>query len=178
MKKISTTAAQKMEKVESQRLTVGLDLGDHFLRLDWKDDAVIATATFRGSEKEIREICAELDKFSKRSAVDLDAATQKLRTEIDQQLQSTNYSVQIGESVTFDNSVMPPGEYRVVMLPREKNLAEVGSMSQIAIYRRRKNAQEKLSRSSNVGLGSSSVGFPSPPISSSIRPLADRSTPA
>ena len=28
MKKISTTAAQKMEKVESQRLTVGLDLGD------------------------------------------------------------------------------------------------------------------------------------------------------
>ena len=28
MKKISTTAAQKMEKVESQRLTAGLDLGD------------------------------------------------------------------------------------------------------------------------------------------------------
>jgi hypothetical protein len=106
-------------------LLKGSSTSDHFLRLDWKDDAVITTATFRGSEKEIREICAELDKFSKRSAVDLDAATQKLRTEIDQQLQSTNYSVKIGESVTFDNSVMPPGEYRVVMLPREKNLAEV-----------------------------------------------------
>jgi hypothetical protein len=32
MKKISTTAAQKMEKVESQRLTVGLDLGDRSSR--------------------------------------------------------------------------------------------------------------------------------------------------
>ena len=28
MKKISTAAAQKIEKVEGQRLTVGLDLGD------------------------------------------------------------------------------------------------------------------------------------------------------
>ena len=28
MKKISTAAAQKMEKVEGQKLTVGLDLGD------------------------------------------------------------------------------------------------------------------------------------------------------
>ena len=28
MKKISTAAAEKMEKVEGQRLTVGLDLGD------------------------------------------------------------------------------------------------------------------------------------------------------
>lgn len=98
---------------------------DHFLILNWKDTTGVTTATFQSGEKEIREICAELDKFSKRRAVDLDAATQKVRSELAEQLQSTNYSIETEQSVTLDNSVLPPGKYRVVILHREKNLAEV-----------------------------------------------------
>jgi hypothetical protein len=30
MKKISTAAAHRMEKIESQKLTIGLDLGDRW----------------------------------------------------------------------------------------------------------------------------------------------------
>jgi hypothetical protein len=62
-----------------------------------------------GEEKEIREICAELDKFSKRSAVDLDTAAQKVRSESDERLQSTNYYIETDQSVTLNNSVLPPG---------------------------------------------------------------------
>ncbi len=58
---------------------------DHLLVLYWKDTAGVTTATLQGGEKEIREICAELDKFSKRSAVDLDTATQQTRAEFQEQ---------------------------------------------------------------------------------------------
>lgn len=98
---------------------------DHFLILHWKDTSGVTTATFQGNEADIREICAELDKLSERSAVDLDTAAQKVRTEFDERLQSTNYYIETSQTVTLDNSVLSPGKYRVVILLREKNLAEV-----------------------------------------------------
>ncbi|MBZ5723232.1 MAG: hypothetical protein LAO03_23080, partial [Acidobacteriia bacterium] len=106
-------------------LLKGFSTSDHFLILNWKDPSGVTTATFQGDEKQIREICAELDKFSKRSAVDLDTAAQKVRSEFDEQLQSTNYYFETDQNVTLDNSVLRPGKYRVIILQREKNLAEV-----------------------------------------------------
>ncbi|MBI1739690.1 MAG: hypothetical protein HYR57_02255 [Candidatus Koribacter versatilis] len=98
---------------------------EYFLTLNWKDTAGVTTATFQGDKKDIPEICAELVRSSKRPAVDLDAATQRVRTEFDERLQSTNYYIETDQSVTLDNSVLAPGKYRVVILQREKNLAEV-----------------------------------------------------
>ena len=106
-------------------LLKGSMASDHFLTLHWKDASGISSAVFQSDEQTIRDLCAELDKFSKRSAVDLDAATEKVRTEFNEQLQTTNYYIDIEQSVTVDNDVLPPGEYRVVIMQRENNLAEV-----------------------------------------------------
>jgi hypothetical protein len=98
---------------------------DHLLVLHWKDTAGVTTATLQGGEKEIREICAELDKFGKRSAVDLDTATQKLRAEFQEQLRSTSYIIETDQAVALDNIVLAPGKYRVVILQKETGLAEL-----------------------------------------------------
>jgi hypothetical protein len=98
---------------------------DHLLVLSSKDTAGVTTATLQGGEREIREICAELDKFSKRSAVDLDTATQKLGAEFQEQLQSTNYFIETDQGVRLDNIVLTPGKYRLIILRRETGLAEL-----------------------------------------------------
>jgi hypothetical protein len=98
---------------------------DHYLTLYWKDTTGVTTTTFQADEKVIRAVCAELAKFYKRSAVDLDAATQKVHTEFNEQLQNTNYHIHIEKSVALDNTVLPPDKYRVIIIQREKNLAEV-----------------------------------------------------
>jgi hypothetical protein len=98
---------------------------NHLLVLYWKGTGGVTTATLQGNEKDIREICAELDKFGKRSAVDLDTALKKLHAEFEEQLQSTNYFIETDESVTVDNKALPPGKYRVVILQKKMGLAEL-----------------------------------------------------
>lgn len=80
-------------------LLKGSTASDHFLTIHWKDASGISSAVFRSDEQTIRELCAELDKFSKRSAVDLDAATEKVRTEFNEQMQTTNYYIDIEQIV-------------------------------------------------------------------------------
>lgn len=98
---------------------------DHFLTLNWKAVGGVTTATFQGGEKDIREICAALDKVAKQPAVDLDAAAQKVLSNFDEQLKSTDYSIETDRNVTLNDRSLPAGKYRVVILRREKNLAEV-----------------------------------------------------
>ena len=98
---------------------------DYFLTLNWKALGGVSTATFQGDEKDIREISTELDKFSKQPAVDLDAAAQKALSDFDQQLKTTDYFIETDRNVRLNDRNLPPGKYRVVILRRENNLAEV-----------------------------------------------------
>lgn len=98
---------------------------DHFLILHWKDTSGVSSATLQGSEIEVREICSELQRFSKRSATDLDAATRKTRIAFEQAQQSTKYHVEIDRNVSLENIALAPGKYRIIILPREISLAEV-----------------------------------------------------
>ncbi len=98
---------------------------DHFVILHWKDMSGVSSATLQGNEIEVRAICTELQRFSKRSATDLDAAAQSTRTALEQAQQSTKYYVETDRNVSLENTVLAPGQYRVIILPREVNLAEV-----------------------------------------------------
>ena len=74
MKKISTTAAQEIEKVEGQKLTIGLDLGD---RSSWycvleesRRSAFGTEAAYdsKGDERGVREGAAQPDRSGNRDA--------------------------------------------------------------------------------------------------------------
>jgi hypothetical protein len=98
---------------------------DHFVILHWREPAGVTTATFQGSKQDVREICEELQKLSKLSAVDVDAATNKTRSDIEQRLNSTSYYVETEQKVFLDHVILLPAKYRVVFLQRENSLGEV-----------------------------------------------------
>ena len=125
---------------------------DHFLILHWRDVAGVTTATFQGSKQDVREICDDLQKVSKRSAVDLDAASNKTRSEIEQRLNSTSYYIETEQRVVLEEVVLPPAEYRVIFLRRADGLAEVSFLNpadntivahSIAKYEQRTNADRR-----------------------------------
>lgn len=106
-------------------LLKGSTTTDYFLILHWRELAGLTRATFQGSEQDVREICDELQKLSKVSAVDLDVATDKTRRAIEQGLNSTSYYIETEQKVVLEKVALPPGKYRVVFLKREDGLAEV-----------------------------------------------------
>ena len=125
---------------------------DHFLILHWRDVSGVTTTTFQGSKQDVREICDELQKLSKRSAVDLDTASNKTRSEIEQRLNSTRYYIETEQRVVLEDVVLPPAEYRVIFLRRGDGLAEVSFLNppdnaivahSIAKYEQRANADRR-----------------------------------
>lgn len=97
---------------------------DHFVSMYWLEDGVVRNAEFRASAGDTKSLLAELNRVTGKEVEDLQQFSQKRLKVIAKQFGAspiieTDRLVKVGwRSLSFD-------AYRVVGVPREKNLAEV-----------------------------------------------------
>jgi hypothetical protein len=98
---------------------------DHYVVLYWRDTfGVVSTATLKMNDTQAAEILAELERLTKRSALDLDAGADKRREQLEQAAKEDLY-VELDRDVTVGTDVLAPGRYRVIVVPGETGRGEV-----------------------------------------------------
>lgn len=97
---------------------------DHFVNMYWVEDGATKSAEFRASAGDTKSLLAELKKVTGRSAEDIQELAEKRRKSIAEQFDVSPVA-EIDRQVSMGWGTLAPGQYHLIVLPRENNLAEV-----------------------------------------------------
>ena len=97
---------------------------DHFVSMYWLEDGATKTAEFRASTGDTKSLLAELKMVTGREAQDLQGSSQERLKHI-AELFDAGPIVETDRQVNVAWRSLAPGAYRLVVVPREKNLAEI-----------------------------------------------------
>jgi hypothetical protein len=97
---------------------------DHFVSIYWPEDGATKRAEFRASAGDTKSLLAELKKATGRRAEDIQELAEKRRKLIAEQF-DVSPIVEIDRQVSIGWHTLAPGQYHLIVLPRENNLAEV-----------------------------------------------------
>jgi len=97
---------------------------DHFVSLCWLEDGVTKSAEFRASAGDTKSLLAELNKITGREAEDLQELAKRRQKSIREQFDSAPV-VGVDRQVSIGWHSLTPGSYRLFVVTRERNLAEV-----------------------------------------------------
>ena len=97
---------------------------DHFVSMYWVEDGVAKGAEFRVSGGDAKSLLAELNKITSKTAEDLIEVSQKRLKAIAERFEASPF-IETDRQVKVGWRDLAAGNYRVVVVPRERNLAEV-----------------------------------------------------
>jgi hypothetical protein len=97
---------------------------DHFVSLYWLEDGAVKRAEFRASAGDAKSLLAELNKVTARKSEDLQELAEKRRKLIAEQFDVSPVA-EIDRQVSIGWHTLAPGQYHLIVLPRENNLTEV-----------------------------------------------------
>jgi len=97
---------------------------DHFVSMYWLEDGTVKRAEFRASARDTKSLLAELNRVTGREVEDLQQLSQKRLKVIAKQFDASPI-VENDRQVNVGWRKLAPGAYRLVVVTREKNLAEV-----------------------------------------------------
>lgn len=97
---------------------------DHFMSMYWLEDGVPKSAEFRASAGDAKSLLAELNKVTGREVEDLQGSSQE-RLKLIAERFDASPTLETDRQVNVGWRTLAPGAYRLVVVPREKNLAEV-----------------------------------------------------
>ncbi len=96
---------------------------DHFVSMYWLENGVVKRAEFRASARDTKSLLAELNRVTGREVEDLQQLSEK-RLKIIARRFEASPTIQTDRAVKVGLRSLPRGAYRVVVVDREKNLAE------------------------------------------------------
>jgi hypothetical protein len=97
---------------------------DHFVSMYWVEDGTTKSAEFRVNTRDTKSLLAELKKVTGRGAEDVQESAEKRRKLIAEQFDISPIA-EIDRQVSIGWHTLTPGQYHLIVLPRENNLAEV-----------------------------------------------------
>jgi len=97
---------------------------DHFVRMYWIEDGATKSAEFRVRTRDTKSLFAELNKVIRTPVEDLQQLSQARLKLIAEQFDASPI-VELDRQVNVGWRTIAPGAYRLVVVPREQNLAEV-----------------------------------------------------
>jgi hypothetical protein len=97
---------------------------DHFVSLCWLEDGATKSAEFRASAGDTKSLLAELNRVTGREAEDLQELAKHRQKSIREQFDSAPI-VGVDRQVSIGWHSLAPGAYRLIVVTRERNLAEV-----------------------------------------------------
>jgi hypothetical protein len=97
---------------------------DHFVNMYWVEDGASKGAEFRVSAGDAKSLLTELNKVTGREAQDLHGSSEERLKLIAERFDASPI-VETDRQVNIGWRSLAPGAYRLVVLPREKNLAEI-----------------------------------------------------
>jgi hypothetical protein len=97
---------------------------DHFVSLYWLEDGAVKSAEFRASGGDTKSLLAELKKVTGRRAEDIQELAKRRQQSIREQFDGAPI-VGIDRQVSIGWHSLPPGSYRLIVVTRERNLAEI-----------------------------------------------------
>jgi hypothetical protein len=97
---------------------------DYFVALYWLEDGVPKRAEFRAGAGDTKSLLAELKKVTGRKAEDVQEFAEKRRKLISEQFDVSPIA-EIDRQVSIGWHTLAPGQYHLIVLSRENNLAEV-----------------------------------------------------
>jgi hypothetical protein len=97
---------------------------DHFVTMYWLEDGATKRAEFRASASDTQSLLAELNKVTGRKAEDLQELTERRQKSLREQFDGAPI-VGIDRPVSIGWHSLAPGSYRLFVVTRERNLAEV-----------------------------------------------------
>jgi hypothetical protein len=97
---------------------------DHFVSLYWLEGGAVKRAEFRASAGDAKSLLAELNRVTARKSEDLQELAEKRRKLIAEQFDVSPVA-EIDRQVSIGWHTLAPGQYHLIVLPRENNLAEV-----------------------------------------------------
>lgn len=97
---------------------------DHFVSMYWLEDGTVRNAEFRANTHDTKSLLAELNRVTGREVEDLQQLSPKRLNTIAKQFDASPI-VQTDQQVSVGWRSLAPGTYRLVVVPRERNLAEI-----------------------------------------------------
>lgn len=97
---------------------------DHFVSMYWLEDGIVKRAEFRASARDTKSLLAELNRVTGREVEDLQQLSEKRLKIIAKQFDASPI-VETDREVKVGWRSLTPGRYRLVVVPREKSLAEI-----------------------------------------------------
>jgi len=97
---------------------------DHFVSMYWLEDGAPKSAEFRASAGDTKSLLAELNKVTGREAEDLQGSSQERLKLIAERFDASPI-VETDRQVNIGWRSLAPGAYRLVVVTRGKNLAEI-----------------------------------------------------
>jgi hypothetical protein len=97
---------------------------DHFVNMYWLEDGASKSAEFRVSSADTASLLAELSKLTGKKAADLQELAERRQKSIREQFDGAPI-VGIDRRVSIGWHSLAPGSYRLIVVTRERNIAEV-----------------------------------------------------
>ena len=97
---------------------------DHFVSIYWLEDGATKRAEFRASAGDTKSLLAELNKVTGRKAEDIQELAERRQKSLREQFDGAPI-VGIDRPVSIGWHSLAPGSYRLFVVTRERNLAEV-----------------------------------------------------
>jgi hypothetical protein len=97
---------------------------DHFVNMYWLEDGATKSAEFRASAGDTKSLLAELKKATGRRAEDLQELAERRQKSLREQFDGAPI-VGIDRQVSIGWHSLAPGSYRLFVVTRDRNLAEV-----------------------------------------------------
>src|SRR5579864_5558076 len=97
---------------------------DHFVTMYWVEDGATKSAEVRLSTRDTKSLLAELKRVTGRGAEDVQELAERRQKSIREQFDGAP-TVVIDRQVNIGWHSLTSGSYRLIVVPREKNLAEV-----------------------------------------------------
>jgi hypothetical protein len=101
-----------------------IKITDHFVSMYWLEDGTVKRAEFRASARDTKSLLAELNRVTGREVEDRQQLSQKRLKVIAKQFDASPI-IENDRQVNVGWRKLAPGAYRLVVVTREKNLAEV-----------------------------------------------------
>lgn len=97
---------------------------DHFVTMYWLEDGTVRNAEFRATARDTKSLLAELKRITGREVEDLQQLSEKRVKILAKQFDASPF-VETDRQVSIGWCNLAPGAYRLVVVPRQKNLAEI-----------------------------------------------------
>jgi hypothetical protein len=97
---------------------------DHFVNVHWLEDGAAMSAEFRASAGDTKSLLAELKKVTGRRAEDIQELAERRQKSIRKQFDGAPI-VRVDRKVSIGWHSLAPGSYRLIVVTRERNIAEV-----------------------------------------------------